>query len=178
MPAVIAVVQADPALLEQISRIANTQIFLSVVAGLLAALALGAAVLSYSTFRLLARTLRKLDKVVDQLAPRAEPLIDGLTRVAVDASDVSDSVRRKVNDVLDTVDDVNTRLRSATDAAEQRVRQFGAVLDVVQAEAEEVLLDAASTAHGVHSAARALREPSRGRARRLPRPTEEVEDDG
>jgi hypothetical protein len=57
------------------------------------------------------------------------------------------------------------------------VRQFGAVLDVVQAEAEEVLLDAAATAHGVHSAARALRQTSRSRSRRLPRKFEEIDDD-
>jgi uncharacterized protein YoxC len=173
----IAAVQTDPALLQQLGRIANAQVIISVVAALFALLALGAAIMSYNTMKTLGRTLRALDRVIDQLGPRAQPIVDGVSRVAVDASAVTDAVRRKIEDVLDTVDDVNTRLREATDAAEQRVRQFGAVLDVVQAEAEEVLLDAAATAHGVHSAARALREPARERSRRLPRSLEEVEDD-
>jgi hypothetical protein len=174
---VIANLQTDPVLLEQLGRIASAQTILSIVAGVFALLAVGAGILSYKTFKTLARTLRSLERVVDQLAPRAEPLIDGVTRVAVDAREVSTSVRKKVTEVLDTVDDLNTRLRDATDAAEQRVRQFGAVLDVVQAEAEELLLDAASTARGVHSAARTLREPARERRHRLPRPTEDEDDE-
>jgi hypothetical protein len=173
---VIAVWQTDPALLEQLGRIANAQLFLSVVAGLFALLALAAGVLSYKTFQTLARTLRSIEKVVDRLAPHAEPLIDGVSQVATDASQISGSVREKVEEVLETVDDVNLRLREVTDAAEQRVRQFGAVLDVVTAEAEEVLLDAAATAQGVQRAARVLREPSSGR-RRLPRSREGDEDD-
>ncbi|MGH7470879.1 MAG: hypothetical protein ACRENP_23270 [Longimicrobiales bacterium] len=173
----IAILQTDPVLLERLGRIASAQTILSVVAGLFALLAVGAGILSYKTFKTLARTLRSLERVIDQLAPRAEPLIDGVTRIAVDAGEVTSSVRKKVSEVLETVDDVNIRLRDATDAAEQRVRQFGAVLDVVQAEAEELLLDAAATARGVHSAARTLREPARDRRRRLPRPREDVEDD-
>jgi hypothetical protein len=173
---VIALWQADPVVLDQLRRIANAQIFLSVVAGLFALLAIGAGVLSYKTFQTLARTLRSVERLIDQLAPHAEPLIDGVARVAADAGEITQAVREKVEDVLETVDDVNVRLRDATDAAEQRVRQFGAVLDVVTAEAEEVLLDAAATAHGVHSAARVLREPLRG-ARRLPRSREGADDD-
>jgi hypothetical protein len=172
----IAVLQTDPALLEQLGRMATAQIFMTVLVGVLVALALGAAVLSYKTFRTLAHTLRELEKVIDQLAPRAEPLIDGVTRIAVDAGAVTDAVRHKVEDVLGTVDDINMRLRDATDAAEQRVRQFGAVLDVVQSEAEQVLLDAASTARGVHTAARTLRE-SRPPRRRLQSSGEDEDDE-
>ncbi len=177
MAHVIAMVQTDPALLAYFSRIATALMVLAAVAVLFLVAAGIGLLLSFRTLKRLGRTLQSLDKVVDELAPRAEPLIDGLTRVAVDSAAVTESVRRKVNDVLDTVEDVNGRLREATESAEQRVRQFGAVLDIVQSEAEDMLLEAASTARGVHTAARALREPSPQSRGKLPRTTEEVPDD-
>jgi uncharacterized protein YoxC len=175
VPGMIAVLQTDPALAEHLGRIATAQMLMTVAAGVLVALAVGAAFLSYKTFKTLAHTLRELEKVIDQLAPRAEPLIDNMTRIAVDAGAITDSVRHRVEDVMDTVDDINTRLREATDAAEQRVREFGAVLEVVQKEAEQVLLDAASTARGFHTAANTLR-PRRSR-RSLRGPVEDEDDE-
>ena len=158
---------ADAGALEQLGRIATAQTVIMIVALLFVLLAVVAAILSYQTMKTLGRTLRSMEKVIDELAPRAEPLIDGVTRVAVDASAVSDAVRRKVNDLLDTVEDVNDKLRFATSEAEQRIREFSTVLDVVQDETQDLLLDAASTARGVHEAARALRR-ERPPTRRLP----------
>lgn len=151
--------QTDPAVLEQLSRIATAQTVMMFATAAMVVLAIGGALLSFSTLKTMGRTLRALEKVVDELAPRAEPLIDGATRVAVDSAAITESVRRRVNDLLDTAEDVNLRLRSATDAAEERVRQFGAVLDVVQSETEGMLLGAASTARGVQTAAKALTRP-------------------
>lgn len=162
----ILVAQTDPALLEHLGRIATAQTVVMIAMALLTVMAVAGAILSYNSFKAMSRTLSALEKVVNELAPRAEPLIDGVTRVAVDASAITESVRRRMNDVLDTVEDVNVRLREATDAAEQRVRNFGAVLDVVQAETESMMLNAASTARGIHTTARALREPVK--PRRLP----------
>jgi methyl-accepting chemotaxis protein len=166
----------DASAVDQLARIATAQTVIMIVALLFVLIAIGAAILSVNTMKTLGRTLRALEKVVDELAPHAEPLIDGVTRVAVDASAVSDAVRRKVNDFLDTVEDMNGKLRSATAVAEERVREFGTVLDVVQDEAQDLLLDAASTAKGVHEAARALRG-ERPRTRRLPAPPNEQPDD-
>jgi uncharacterized protein YoxC len=168
--------QTDPELLHALGRIATAQTIMMIVALLFVLLAIAAGVLSYNTMKTLDRTLNALEKVVDELAPRAEPLIDGATRVAVDAAAITDSVRLKVNDLLDTVEDVNGRLRTVVDAAEQRVREFGTVLDVVQNEAQDLMLDAASTARGVHEAAQALQRPRRP-PRRLPRPVEEPTDE-
>ena len=165
-----SMVQADPALIEQIGRIATAQTVVMVIMVLLFLMAVGAAFLSYNTMKQLGRTLDSMEKVIDELAPRAEPLIDGATRVAVDAAAITESVRRKVGDALDTVEDVNGRLRVAVDTVEERLHRFGTVLDVVQTEAEEALLGAASTARGVSEAARALRRPPPRRAERtLPR---------
>jgi hypothetical protein len=174
----ISAVQADPALLEQLGRIATAQTVVMIVMVLLLLMAIGGALLSYNTMKQLGRTLDSMEKVIDELAPRAEPLIDGATRVAVDASAITESVRRKVGDALDTVEDVNGRLRAAIDVVEERLHRFGTVLEVVQTEAEEALLGAASTARGVSEAARALRHPPPRRAERtLPGPAADLEID-
>ena len=169
-----AILQAtDPRVLDQLGRIATAQTVIMIVALLFVLLAIGAALLSYKTMKVLGRTLESMEKVVEKLAPRAEPLIDGVTRVAVDASEISDAVRDKVTDFLETVEDLNVKLRSATAAAEERVREFGTVLDVVQNEAQDLLLDAASTAKGVHEAARALRGERPAPRRLAPPPDDE-----
>ncbi|MGQ0560672.1 MAG: hypothetical protein ACT443_02210, partial [Gemmatimonadota bacterium] len=58
-------------------------------------------------------------------------------------------------------------------SVEERVKQFGAVVEVVQSEAEEILLDAASTARGVHTASLVLRS---GRREQLPDEAAAAED--
>lgn len=171
-----SLVQADPALLEQIGRIAAAQTIMMVVMVLLLVMAVGAALLSFNTMKQIGRTLDSMEKVIDELAPRAEPLIDGATRVAVDAAAITESVRRKVGDVLDTVEDVNGRLRAATDIAEERLQRFNTVLEVVQTETEDALLGAASAARGVSEAARSLRRPPPRRGERgLPKPDPDLD---
>jgi uncharacterized protein YoxC len=173
-----SLVQVDPALLEQIGRIATAQTVMMVIMGLLFLMMVGAALLSFNTMKQIGRTLDAMEKVIDELAPRAEPLIDGATRVAVDAAAITESVRRKVGDVLDTVEDVNGHLRTAIDIAEERLQRLNAVLEVVQTETEDALLGAASTARGVSEAARALRRPSSRRPERsLPQPDLDLDAD-
>ena len=152
--------QLDAASVDALGRLATVQTVTMICMIIFVGLALAAALLSYSTLKTLDRTLGALEKVIDELAPRAEPLLDGLTRIATDAAAVTDISRRKLNDVAETVEDVSLRVRNLADAVEKRVRDFSAVVDVVQAEAEEILLDAAATARGIHHAAERLRNPS------------------
>lgn len=160
MTIVAFTLQLDQGSAEALGRLATVQTVTMVCMVIFVALALAAALLSYSTMKTLDRTLGALEKVIDELAPRAEPLLDGLTRIATDAAAVTDVTRRKLNDVADTVEDVNQRVRGLVDAIEARLRNFTAVVDVVQAEAEEIMLDAAATARGIHHAAERLRNPS------------------
>lgn len=157
MTIAVFMLQQDAAVTELLGRLATVQTVTMICMIIFVGLALAAAVMSYSTLKTLDRTLGALEKVIDELAPRAEPLIDGLTRVAVDSAAVTDIARRKLNDVTDTVEDLNLRIRRLADAVEQRVQDLGAVVDIVQTEAEEILLDAASTARGIHHAAQRLR---------------------
>lgn len=74
---------------------------------------------------------------------------------------VTGKANTAIGSITGTVEDVNSRLRAAIDSVEGRAKRFSAVIDVVQTEAEELLLDAASTARGVHAAAEMLRSGAR-----------------
>lgn len=128
---------------------------------ILALIGIGLAIMGFSLLRAALRLLRALERTVDRLAPRTEPLIDRAARIADDAAEVSGRIRRSAEELDATVDGLNRQLRAAADAAEDRVRRFGTVLDTVRTEVEEVLLDAAASARGLHAAAESLREPRR-----------------
>lgn len=137
-----------------------------VVVGLFAVISL---VASLFALRSANRAIGVMERHIDRLAPRVEPLIDQVTRLADDSRHVTDTVRRRVNELMDSVGDLNRGIKQATRAAELRVREFAAVIDVVKEEAEEVLIDTAATARGLQSAAETLRGPSTVPA---PRPVE------
>lgn len=148
----------DPQVASQLQRIAIAQMVMAGAMLLILLLVIGGALLSYRTLRSAARLLRAFEQVVEEIVPRMDPLIEKATRIADDANDVTDSLRRKVNEATTTVEEINLSLRRASRTAERRVREFGAVLEVVQEEAESLLLDAAATARGVHTTAESLRE--------------------
>lgn len=152
--AAFAAVQSDPAVVHQLEKIATAQITVAVLLALMALTMIGIAIGALMEIR---RHSRKLDRSLELLAPRLDPILISLARIADDAQDVSGSLKYRIRDVLDTVDDLTGRLREGADSVEKRVRQLGAVVDVVQTETEELLLDAASTARGVHTASQVLR---------------------
>ncbi len=157
VPMTAAVVLAQGAALQaQLDRIAWAQMVMAICMAVVTLALLGAVVAAF----MLVRSVRRQVKA---LAPRAEPLLSAANKVAADATDLSGAVKERAEEVLKTVQDLNGRLRELATETEGRVREFGAVLDVVQDEAREILLDAASTARGVHTTAEALQS-----ARNLP----------
>lgn len=156
--------------LDQIATALTIIAVSGVVVGLFAVVSL---VASMFALRSANRAIGTMERHIDRLAPRVEPLIDQVTRLADDSRHVTDTVRRRVHDLMDSVDDLNRGLKQATQAAEIRVREFAAVIDVVKEEAEEVLIDTAATARGLQSAAEKLRGPSTVPA---PRPVETDEE--
>src|SRR5690606_19089744 len=140
-------VQLDTASLQMLERIATAQVIMAVIMVLFGLLAIGGAVFLLLELR---SARRLLQSTVDELKPGLAPILDRTLRITSDVSGMTDNIRRRVDDVLFTVEELNRAVRQGGAAAEERVRRFGEVLDVVQAEAEELLLDAAATAHGVH----------------------------
>lgn len=150
------------AIASQLDRIGDIQMVMAIATSILAlfALAIAAAAL------LVVWKLKKaMSRGLDALPAKTDPLIAAVTRVAENARDVSDTAKVRVRDILTTLEDISDRLKAGADSVEDRVKRFGTVVDVVQAEAEEILLDAASTARGVHTAAEVLRDKKAGRLR-------------
>lgn len=161
----VVLVQVDATAVQALERIATAQVIMAVAMGIIGLLAAGGGVFLLLETRRLRRLLRGLGATAEELRPRLIPLVDRVRDIADDVSGASDDVRRRLDALLHTVEDVNRSLRRGAAASEERVRRFGAVLDVVQTEAEELLLDAAATAHGVQETARRLREPPQRRHR-------------
>jgi methyl-accepting chemotaxis protein len=171
--------QADPRALQALERIATAQIVMAAVLGLVGLIVLVGALLVLLQVR---AARREVAGALNDLRPRIGPLIDRARDVTHDVAGMTDNVRRKVDDILHTVEELHRSVRRGSAATEERLRRFTAVLDVVQAETEELLLDAAATARGVHETARVLREPRSDRGRQSPPPDgiepQEEEEDG
>lgn len=159
----IVAMQLDTGTLDAINRIAVAQLVMAVVMVIIGLIAIGGAVVVLLELRSARRLLHNLGDTVDELKPRLAPLIDRTIHITSDMAGMTDNVRRKVDDLLFTVEELNRAVKKGGVAAEDRIRRFGEVLDVVQTEAEDVLLDAAATARGVHETARQLREEPRRR---------------
>lgn len=161
--------QADPAVVAQLDQISVALIVIAVATALVGLFVLGVLFIAFRLMRSATKLMNQVQGRIDEFAPRAGPLIDKATLVADDARTLSDNVRRRVTELMDTVAKLNSSVREATEATELRVREFVAVLDVVKAEAEELLMDTAATARGIHTTAAALRSdrapvPTPGRA--------------
>jgi uncharacterized protein YoxC len=167
-----AILQTDPAIVHQLERLATTQVVVAVALALIALSALGIAIGALLAVR---KAIGTFDRTMERITPKLDPLLLSASKVAQDAEHVAASVKERVANVLDTVEDLNARLRSGGQAVEDRITKFGAVVDVVQSEAEELLLDAASTARGVHTAAEVLRSEKRARLKESqPQPDEDL----
>ena len=146
--------QAD-AIASQLDRIADIQMFMAIAAAIVALFALAIAAMSLFA---LVKLKRAMERGLNKLPSKSDPVLSAVTRVAENARDVSETAKVRLMDILASLEEINDRLKAGADAVEDRVRRFGVVADVVQTEAEELLLDAAATARGVHTAAEVLRE--------------------
>jgi uncharacterized protein YoxC len=153
-------IQSDSAVVDQLSRLVTTQVVVAIALVIIALAALAVAIGALLGVRKLSATV---DHALTRLNPKLDPLLSSASHIAGDAEDVASSIKGRVTDVLDTIDDLNGRLKAGAQAVEDRMKKFGTVVNVVQAEAEDLLLDAASTAHGVHTAAEVLRAAKRER---------------
>jgi hypothetical protein len=121
-------VQAD-AIANQLDRIGDIQMVMAIATSILAlfALAIAAAAL------LAVLKLRKvMERGLDSLPSKTDPMIAAVTRVSENAREVSDTVKVRVKDIMENLEDITERLKTGADSVEDRVRRFGVVVDVVQ----------------------------------------------
>ncbi|HEX6065192.1 MAG TPA: hypothetical protein VFZ04_13270 [Longimicrobiales bacterium] len=159
------------AIATQLDRIGDIQMVMAIATAILALFAL--AIAAAALFAVL-KVRKVLERGLDNLPAKTDPMVAAATRVTENAREVSDTVKVRVRDLLDNLEEISERLKAGADAVEDRVKRFGVVVDVVQTEAEDLLLDAASTARGVHTAAETMREKKR---RRLPAFDEDLDED-
>jgi methyl-accepting chemotaxis protein len=86
-----------------------------------------------------------------------EPAIRNANAVSDNVKVLSDRVRGNVEELSATVSETNEKVRRATEVAEARLGELNATLGVMQREAEDVFVRAASTVRGVQVGTEALR---------------------
>jgi len=98
----------------------------------------------------------------DQLLDRIH---DDITPIMANAHDITDnvnyittSIRADIGKLNVTIDSANERLRRAMALSEERVKEFNALLAIVQEEAEGLFVSTASTVRGVQRGTSALRD--------------------
>lgn len=128
------------------------------VVGILAVIVLGIGmiVLGRAIFRIM-RTLHKLEAALDTIGRDARPVLDRARAIGENLNFIAMSVRKEVDRVGDTIAFANERLEDAIEAAEERVQELTALIDVVQGEVEDTVITATSTLRGIRTTAKMLR---------------------
>ncbi len=128
------------------------------IVGIVAVLVLGIGmiVLAWAVNKV-TRRLRSVDKALNEIGRDARPVLDRARAVGENLNFIVMSVRKEVDRVSETISVANDRLEDALEAAEGRVQELGALIDVVQGEVEDTLLTATSALRGIRTGARILR---------------------
>jgi methyl-accepting chemotaxis protein len=104
----------------------------------------------------LRRLSKMLGSVAKNLERNADPVLDRARSVAENVDFIAASVRTDIQKLNESVGRITDRLNQASDRVEARVEDFNALIEVVQAEAEDIFLDTAATVRGVRIGARTL----------------------
>lgn len=98
--------------------------------------------------------LAQLKRLLVSLQSQVQPVTDRARVAAENVEYISGVVREDVQRVHSSVAGLSERLKDASVRMEERVEEFNALMDVVQSEAESVLLDTAAVVQGVRAGAR------------------------
>ena len=124
------------------------------------------------------KTAEKLDAVLDHIQRNIEPVSKHAAQIADNVDYISTSIRADVQELRRTLLSANSGIHEVIESSERRLHELGAVLRVVQEEAEQAFVSTASTIRGVRAGAERFRESGA----RLPRSgrrddLEELEDE-
>jgi uncharacterized protein YoxC len=115
------------------------------------------------------RVTKAAAKFVDTLERSAQPAIESVRSTIEQANRVVQSVGKEVEGFVDTSHDLRDRVHRAADAAEERLVDLEALLDVIQDELEETVLDVGAALRTTRRGSSILRSMKRaflGRGRR------------
>jgi len=97
------------------------------------------------------KSYKKVSDMLDKVYGDINPLMRHASAIADNADYISTAIRVDIQQVSQTVAAVNQRLQQAATAAEDRINQLNALLEVVQEEAESAFVTTASTIRGVQT---------------------------
>ena len=99
---------------------------------------------------------RRLTGIARRMENRSRPVLERAAGVADNLDAITRSLRAEARHLTGSVRGLSDRLRQASAHMETRIDEFNALLEVVQAEAEETFVNTASAVRGVGAGARAL----------------------
>lgn len=114
-----------------------------------------------AVFRL-RKTAAKFEAVLDHIERSIDPITKHASNIADNIDYISTSIRSDVQAIRKTLRIANEGIRDVIDSSERRLHELGAVLRVVQEEAEQAFVSTASTVRGVRAGAASFRD-ERGR---------------
>lgn len=121
----------------------------------------------------LRRVDRKLNALLDRAQRDIDPVMQHARAITDNVNAITVSVRSQVDQVNETITKANEGVQQALGAAEQRISDLNALIAVMQDEAEELFVSAASTVHGVRDGAASYRAGSKEQRLRRERTSNE-----
>jgi uncharacterized protein YoxC len=115
------------------------------------------------------KTAEKLEAVLDHVERNIEPVSKHAAHIADNIDYISTSIRADVQELRRTLLSANSGVRDAIESSERRLHELGAVLRVVQEEAEQAFVSTASTIRGLRAGAETFREIGAPRRREAAR---------
>lgn len=100
--------------------------------------------------------LVQLKRLLGSIQRNVQPVTDRARVAAENVEYITALVRQDVQKVRASVSGLSKRLGEASERMEERVEEFNALMDVVQDEAESVLLDTAAIVRGVRAGAQSI----------------------
>ena len=99
------------------------------------------------------KSYKRINELLDKVYGDINPIMRHASTIADNVDYVTTSLRADVQQVNQTVTMANQRVLQAVRQTERRIREFNALLDVVQQEAETAFVSTASTVRGVRAGA-------------------------
>ena len=103
-------------------------------------------------------TYLKVDQLLERIHNDVAPIISNAHNISDNLNFITTAIRTDVAKLHETIDTGNKRVRRAMDQSEQRVKEFNALLKVVQEEAEGLFISTASTVRGVQQGTRVFQD--------------------
>jgi hypothetical protein len=107
--------------------------------------------------RLTKRATEKGEAFADRVNTEMVPVLHDAAKVVSNLSAMATTLHEDLASVHTTVTKANTALQDAIVGAEDRLARLGALADIVEEEAEDVILSAIAAARGVRAGTAALR---------------------